>query len=41
MISAAKAKEIGIARFIMKPVARETLAKTVRQVLDKSQTKTV
>jgi CheY-like chemotaxis protein len=34
MISEEKADDIGIARFLMKPVDRQDLAKTVREVLD-------
>jgi|GEM_PF-1046801 len=34
MISEEKAKEIGVERFIMKPVRRRDLAETVREVLD-------
>jgi len=34
MISKEKAKEIGIEQFVMKPVSREDLAITVREVLD-------
>ncbi len=34
-ISAAQAKEIGIAEYVMKPIAPHEFSKTVRQVLDK------
>jgi CheY-like chemotaxis protein len=37
MISKEKAKEIGIERFVMKPVSRENLAIIVREVLDKKK----
>jgi len=39
MISEEKAKEIGIERFVMKPVSRKDLALIVREVLDKRKIK--
>ena len=36
MVSEEKAKEIGIRRFIMKPIERNALAKTIRKVLDEA-----
>jgi CheY-like chemotaxis protein len=39
VISAEKAKEIGIAKFIMKPVSTGELAKMIREVLDKKSAK--
>ena len=41
MVSEEKAKEIGIERFAMKPVSNKDLVITVREVLDKSNTKAV
>lgn len=39
IISEEKAKKIGIKRFLMKPVSRQDLAVTVREVLDKHKTR--
>ena len=41
IISEKKAKEIGIERFVMKPVSSNELAMTVREVLDKSKSQAV
>jgi CheY-like chemotaxis protein len=40
LVSKEKAQEIGIERFIMKPVERKTLMETVREVLDNCQEQT-
>jgi len=37
MVSEEKAKEIGVSKFIMKPVAKDDLATSVREVLDTRQ----
>ena len=34
MVSADKAKEVGICEFVMKPVVKKELAETIRRVLD-------
>ena len=36
-VSPEKARAVGISAFLMKPVVKETLAKTVRQVLDQGR----
>ncbi len=34
MVSAEKAKEVGICAFVMKPMVKKELAETIRRVLD-------
>ena len=39
MVSAEKAKDVGICEFVMKPMVKKELAETIRRVLDRSHAK--